>query len=206
MAVFAPTRPWPAAAVFRHRFMAPLLAELHASRGGKFVTLVNRTGASRAALRATLDAAITLGWARRNPGHGHPLRPEYLPTPSGLRLGPACAAALAALRALDLEETGLRRWSMPVLRVLDRGPARFAELRRALGPVTDRALATALKELAQAGLIEREVLGSYPPTTLYSCSAAAAPVRGALGLFPASQRPGAGGAATPKRPVVRPRR
>ena len=44
---------------------------------------------------------------------------------------------------------------------------RFSELRGALPGVSPRALTLALKALADAGMVERTVLASYPPRTVY---------------------------------------
>ena len=73
-------------ALFRRRWACPVIAELHRSDGAKFVTLVNRLGSNPAAMRTTLDDLLELGWIRRNPGYGHPMRPEYLLTAHGERI------------------------------------------------------------------------------------------------------------------------
>ena len=62
------------AALTKHRHAIPIMALLHRGQGAKFVTLVNRTGGSRAAVRQALDHLMSLGWVQRPPGHGHPLR------------------------------------------------------------------------------------------------------------------------------------
>jgi DNA-binding HxlR family transcriptional regulator len=101
----------------------------------------------------------------RNPGYGHPSRPEYVLTPAGRRAAPACAQLLAQLRRAGVEQVALRKWSLPILAVLT-AELRFGELRRAVG-ATPRALALALKELVAAGLVERRVHDGFPPSTTY---------------------------------------
>jgi DNA-binding HxlR family transcriptional regulator len=143
---------------------------LYQWRGAKFVTLVNRLGVSRPALRQTLDAAIQHGWVQHNTGHGHPLRPEYVlaaPPADAVDLGPPCERLMSHLGRLDVEAPALRKWSMPVLHAVGREPARFGAIRGRLGRITDRALTLALKDLIDAGLLERDVYDEYPPTTLY---------------------------------------
>jgi DNA-binding HxlR family transcriptional regulator len=152
--------------LLHRRWAVPVLGELHRGHGAKFVTLVKRLGASREAVRLTLADLIGHGWVRRNPGYGHPLRPEYVLTASGARIAPACARLIAALRRLRAEAIGLRKWSLPVLGLLRGGAARFGALRAGL-PITDRALAQALKGLEEAGLVERRVVDDYPPHPLY---------------------------------------
>ena len=144
-----------------------MLAEIHRSGGCKFVTLVNRLSISRDSLRRTLDSLITQGWVIRNPGHGHPMRPEYILTPSGYRLAPWCARVCAVLRVAGIEDLGLRKWSLPIVLTLRRGRKRFSELKSGLPGLTARSLTLALKQLHAAGLIERHVTGEFPPATYY---------------------------------------
>jgi DNA-binding HxlR family transcriptional regulator len=118
-------------------------------------------------LRPTLDRAITRDWVRRNPGYGHPLRPEYLPTELGSRLGRAARPLLVAVRRQGLEELAGRKWTMPVLLAVADGAARFSEIKAVLGSVTDRALAQALRELIAGGLVRRRVLDTHPPASRY---------------------------------------
>jgi DNA-binding HxlR family transcriptional regulator len=143
----------------------PIIAELQRSAGSRFVPLVNRLGLSRESLRQTLAALIADGLVMRNPGYGHPLRPEYLLTERGRRIAPACRELLDALTRLEFEDGGLKKWSIPVLLALAH-ERRFAELRDALS-ISPRALTLALKELADAGLVERRVHTGFPPSTSY---------------------------------------
>lgn len=155
------------AALFRHRWSVPILAELYRTDGSRFVVLVNRLGISPDSLRHTLKALIDAGWVRRNPGYGHPLRPEYVLTPSGTVLAPACTHLAKMLRTMEIEEIGLRKWSMPVVAGLRAGNERFSDLKSSLTGITARALTLALKDLQAAGLANRTVLNLYPPTTRY---------------------------------------
>jgi len=101
----------------------------------------------------------------RNPGYGHPLRPEYVLTRSGEAAARRCARLLDGVH----EDVLLRKWSLPVLAALDR-PARFSELRATLPGVTPRALALALKDLEAADLVERRIEDAYPPRAVYSAT------------------------------------
>lgn len=159
-------------ALFRRRWACPVLAELHRAEGAKFVTLVHRLGSNPGAMRQTLDELLALGWIERNPGYGHPLRPEYLLTPRGERLGPICALLDQAATILDVRDVAFRKWSMPVLYVVGEGPTRFKEIPLALGAVTDRAVSLALKDLAEAEMISRTVIGGSPPGSVYGATPA----------------------------------
>ena len=150
-------------ALFHHRWAAPILAELHRTAGSKFVTLVHHLGISRDSLRWTLQALVESGWIERNPGYGHPLRPEYILTEAGARLAPLCGELMNALRRADLQDVGLRKWSMPLIYALLRESRRFGELKKLLDGITARALALALTDLEAAGLIDRSA--AYRLTT-----------------------------------------
>jgi len=158
-----------------HRWAAAVLAELDRTRGSRFVTLTNRLGISHESLRRTLTALMDDGLVARNPGYGHPLRPEYVLTARGARVAPVCGDLLADLRELGVEETGLKKWSLPVVLALG-GPesCRFSALLGELPELTPRALALTLKDLATAGLVDRAVTDGYPPASAYSLTRAGA--------------------------------
>jgi DNA-binding HxlR family transcriptional regulator len=173
--------------LFHHRWSVPVLSELARTDGSRFVNLSRRLGIGRDSLRRTLAWLIEQGLAERNPGYGHPLRPEYLLTARGRALAPACTALMRALDDLDVEDVGLNKWSMPVVAALDgAGETRFGQLRGRLPAVSPRALTLALKALADAGLVERRVVDSFPPTTLYALAARARPISRPLRLMAAA--------------------
>src|SRR2546421_55408 len=80
--------------------------------------------------RQALDFLISQGWIMRNPGYGHPSRPEYVVTKTGAELAARCEYTLQALKDFSLEQVGLNRWTLPILFQLSKGPARFGELRK----------------------------------------------------------------------------
>lgn len=162
-------------ALFHHRWAAAVLAELERTSGSRFVTMTNRIGVGGESLRRTLASLIDAGLVARNPGYGHPLRPEYVLTPRGQRVAPICADLLAGLRELGVEATALKKWSLPVVLALG-GPGRrrFSELQERLREITARALALALKDLSAAGLVDRAVTDGYPPASVYSLEPAGA--------------------------------
>ena len=163
-------------ALFHHRWSAPVLAELLRQKGSRFAALAGGLGVGRESLRRTLDSLLELGLVARNPGYGHPLRPEYVLTRRGHAVAERCRRLLAATD----DDVVLRKWSLPVLAALVR-PARFSELRAALPGVTPRALALALKDLQAAGLIQRRVdEEAYPPAVVYAATRAARPLQRAL--------------------------
>lgn len=155
--------------LFGRRWAVPILAELARNKGCKFVTLHNRLEANPTAVRQSLEHLMELGWAMRNPGYGHPLRPEYVLTEQGERLAPACLTLDDAIARLQLQEVAFRRWALPALHVISwqEAPARFSGVAAGLGRVTDRALAMTLKDMQAHAIIDRRVRDTYPPTPDY---------------------------------------
>jgi DNA-binding HxlR family transcriptional regulator len=162
-------------ALTHHRSALSILGELNATGGSRFVPLLARVGASREALRQALDLLTELGLVVPNPGYGHPSRPEYILTERGGVVAPACAELVAELRRLDLEDVGLKKWTLPVLVALD-GERRFGEVAGAVG-ASPRALSLTLKDLVAAGLVERRVHAGYPPSTTYRVTRTGSNVR-----------------------------
>jgi DNA-binding HxlR family transcriptional regulator len=154
-------------AISRNRWAMPLLADLAAHRGGRFVQLLHRLSLSRDSLTRTLDAAKLSGWIIANPGHGHPLRPEYILTDEGARLAQAAGQILATQSRIGLSPIAMTRWSLPLVRAIDLGDQRFNALARTLSPATPRALSQSLRHLATARLIVRDLVDDYPPTSHY---------------------------------------
>jgi DNA-binding HxlR family transcriptional regulator len=151
----------------RHRWTVPLIAALAARNGGRFVELLHMLGLSRESLSRTLEGAIEAGWVVRNPGYGHPLRPEYMLTESGRAAAQLCKAIEGAQRKIALPPTSLTRWSLPVLHLVDHGEHRFRGLSRALPQSNPRALTQSLKSLIGYRLIDRQVIDAYPPVPEY---------------------------------------
>ena len=154
-------------ALFHNRWSVPILAELHRQRGSRFATIARTLGMNRESLRRTLAALIESGLVGRNPGYGHPLRPEYVLTSRGERIASWSLPLVERLRSGGLEDVALKKWSMPVVFALGGGPRRFSELREALEGISPRALTLALKDLEAAGLVDRRVTDDYPPATVY---------------------------------------
>lgn len=153
-------------ALCHHRWSLPVIAEISRTRGSRFAALSGRLGVAGESLRRTLAYLQGEGLIERNPGYGHPLRPEYLLTDAGRRVAPQAERLLSALG--KHEDVGLKKWSLPVLAELAE-PRRFSELRAAL-PASPRALALALRDLEEAGLVRRTVTDDRPPQTRYAAT------------------------------------
>ena len=152
--------------VTRFRYTLPVMALLHQLNGAKFLSLVRMLSASDRAIRQALDHLIDLDWVERNPGYGHPSRPEYILTSEGSRVAPDAAAIWSELSAWSNEEIAMERWPLVALDSVLGGNHRFAQISKDIG-ATPRAVALALQRLDAAGLVERKVIHAFPPTTLY---------------------------------------
>jgi DNA-binding HxlR family transcriptional regulator len=71
-------------------------------------------------------------------------------------------------RAADLLE---RRWLLSIVYAAHSGAVRFNEFRQVLGSIPPRTLAARLRELEQAGVLERTVVDARPPTVEYHLTA-----------------------------------
>lgn len=166
------------------RWLMPLLA-LAGERGGlRFAEAVRRLGLSRGIARSSLDALVEGGWLVRNPGHGHPLRPEYLLTGRGRERSRWCAQVMNARVQVGLAPETLTRWTLPLISELTPGEARFSGLKAALEPVSPRALSLTLKSAIGLGLIDRRLEESFPPKPLYALAARGQPLADALANCP----------------------
>lgn len=140
----------------------PILARLDQGVPGRQAPLIADLGASRGAFAASLDHLIQLGLVERNPGHGHPLRPEFRLTDRGRPV----AAMASRVLSLSPDPAGhalmRRRWTLPVLAVLPE-PSAFGDIRARLGHVTDRALSHGLRDLEAQDWLARRLRDDLRP-------------------------------------------
>lgn len=61
-----------------------------------------------------------------------------------------------------------QRWSPAILLALARGATRFTEILASVGGLSDRMLALRLRQLGDAGLVERSITPSTPVQVRYS--------------------------------------
>jgi DNA-binding HxlR family transcriptional regulator len=60
------------------------------------------------------------------------------------------------------------KWTLLVVRVLGRGPRRFNALRRDVGEISQKMLASTLRELEENGFVSRTVTPVSPPQVEYA--------------------------------------
>ena len=60
------------------------------------------------------------------------------------------------------------KWTLLVVRVLGRGPQRFNALRREVGEISQKVLASTLRDLEENGFVSRTVTPVTPPQVEYA--------------------------------------
>ena len=78
------------------------------------------------------------------------------------------------------------KWKPVIIWVLMKGPKRFGELHTIISGIALKVLSRQLKELAEEGIIHREVFPEVPPRVEYSLTekgTSLAPVMNALGKW-----------------------
>ena len=134
---------------------------------GRVSPLAAAAGCGRTSMSASVDHLISLGLLEKNPGYGHPLRPEYRLTSGSIYVA-EWALALSNLIKSDQDQALLRnKWSLPLISCLPK-EKRYSEIRRELIPITDRALSSCIARLTEESWIKRNVLINIsPPTVTY---------------------------------------
>jgi len=144
----------------------PILSNLHAGIAGRQAPLMVATGASRTAFAQSVEHLISIGLLERNPGYGHPLRPEFRLTAAGLSAA-AIAHKIQSIAPSQDHKFLRRSWTLPVLTSLRR-PIRFNEIKQNLPSITDRALSQSLQAMEAKTWVCRSVdESSRPPRSLY---------------------------------------
>jgi DNA-binding HxlR family transcriptional regulator len=147
-------------ALTAHRWNVPVLAHLGPIGAASFTDLREGLSVCRDSLVRTLGALERPGWVA-------PRRSEYALTRLGERVAPPSADLLRTARSRRLEDLVLRKWSLPVAAALEGWELGFAEVRAMLPGITPRALTLALKSLVEARLVDRRIVGGFPPASAY---------------------------------------
>jgi DNA-binding HxlR family transcriptional regulator len=150
-----------------NRWAIPVMALLSRQDGARFAVVARAFGLSHHSLTRCLAYLRECGWVIPNPGHGHPLRPEYLLSEAGRPVGALCERILESRERLGLSASDLPRWGLPLVAGLAPDWSRFGELQTRLAPVTPRALSQALQTMIGHDLVKRRLEDRFPPVALY---------------------------------------
>lgn len=133
-----------------------ILALLDQGVPGRQAPLLAATSASRTSFASSLEHVAKLGFLERNPGHGHPLRPEFRLTGRGIEAAKIASKIVNAVPDDDGFALLRRSWTVPVLALTDR-PQRFSVIKSDLVTITDRALSGTLHELEEREWLRRDI-------------------------------------------------
>jgi len=171
--------------LFHHRWSVPILFVLRDGDRSQ-AQLQQRLGASRDTLSQTLASLIETAAVQRVPAGA---RVRFALSPGGRVLAESTVPMVEAVRATGTLRVGLRKWPFVTLTAVGRGITHYNELREALPGITPRALSASLRDLIDAGLVERRPLPGPTPANIYVPAPAAAPLLGPLeGLCRAAAR------------------
>lgn len=159
------------------------LALLHEGVPARQAPMIAASGASRTTFVNSLQHLMELGLLERNPGHGHPLRPEFRLTPEGEALAPIAHRIDGMVEGDAAGAVLLRKsWTVPLLAVAAK-PRLFSDLKRDLLPITDRALSQSLRDLQSLSWIDRSVDDALrPPRPFYQAQNAGLEISRVIGL------------------------
>lgn len=133
-----------------------ILALLHRGVPGRQAPLLAATNASRTSFASSLEHLVALGLLERNPGHGHPLRPEFRLTRNGVEAAEIATRIVNAVPDDEAFALLRRSWTVPILALTDT-PQRFSAIRSGLVTITDRALSTSLQHLEAQEWLRRDI-------------------------------------------------
>ena len=133
----------------------PILAKLYGGVAGRQAPLLAATGAGRSAFGQSLAHLMELELLERNPGHGHPLRPEFCLTDTG-RVAAELAHQVYSQAEVADQDLLRKSWTLPVLTALH-STGQFSAIRRGLPRITDRALSQSLKLLEDRRWVQRGI-------------------------------------------------
>lgn len=133
-----------------------ILDLLHSGVPGRQAPLLAATSASRTSFTSSLEHLVQLGLLERNPGHGHPLRPEFRLTGRGVEAAETASRIVRAVPDEGAFALVRRSWTVPILALTDT-PQRFSAIKSDLVTITDRALSTSLHQLEAQDWLRRDI-------------------------------------------------
>lgn len=159
-----------------------ILALLHSGIPGRQAPLIAASNASRSSFASSLDHLVQLGLLERNPGHGHPLRPEFRLTPKGKAIAAIASKILAQVPNDNAFAVIRKNWTVPILAITG-SQMRFSVIRSELGSITDRALSKSLSALEERAWLARQIdLSQRIPFPTYQAVNAGMAINQAISL------------------------
>lgn len=120
-------------------------------------------GIWRETLRRAVEWLVDEDYVLRNPGYGHPLRPELLLTPWGESISGPCKILLDLQENADhMADVIGKKWTLPVLVAIHVSDGRYSRVASLVEGCSSRALSQALRRLEDSELIGRTILEMRP--------------------------------------------
>lgn len=152
------------------RWSIKALALINGGCTARVSPLADAAGCGRTAMADSINNLIALNLLERNPGYGHPLRPEFRLTQRGTRAAHWSEELIKQAAQPEDQAVIQGKWSLPVMSCLS-DHSRFNQLKDELAPITDRSLSLSLNQLQTANWIERRVIAEqYPPLVHYQAT------------------------------------
>ncbi len=151
---------------------------------GRTSPLAAAAGCGRTAMSGSVCHLVELGLLERNPGYGHPLRPELRLTADGEDIANWASTLIWIVKGRADRRLLRSKWSLPLISCLP-NETRYSELRRQLIPVSDRALSLCLGRLTEGRWISRQVsTDQSPPAVSYRLNETGSHVHRHLKVIP----------------------
>lgn len=160
-----------------------ILALMHKGVPGRQAPLLTASQASRTAFRTSLTHLVDLQLLERNPGHGHPLRPEFRLTVDGVQAAKIASNIIDAVPRPAETKILRKSWTVPILAVIE-SPRHFIEIKSDLPSITDRALSQSLSLLHEREWLQRDVdVSKRPPRPTYRATNIGVYISQAVNLY-----------------------
>ena len=153
--------------LFNYRWAIPIMAEIYRNIGVKFIYLHKKLLINKGVLSKTLQVLRDASYIQKNPGYGHPLRPEYIINKHAKIIAGKCRKIYETLVDAKLQHLLTSKWNLPVIMVMQDKSLRFSELKKEIYAITSRSLTKILKFLENEKILERTITSEYPPTSHY---------------------------------------
>ncbi|WP_457919917.1 winged helix-turn-helix transcriptional regulator [Candidatus Lokiarchaeum ossiferum] len=153
--------------LLHYRWAIPIIAEIFRNNGVKYIYLHKKLKINKSVLSKTLQVLEESNYIKKNPGYGHPLRPEYIINENAFFISEKCRNLYDSLIEMNMQHILATKWIVPILLVIQNKKLRFSEIKKELDNITSRSLTIALKKLENEEFLERTTTSAYPPTSHY---------------------------------------
>lgn len=153
--------------LLHYRWAIPIIAEIYRNSGVKYIFLHKKLNINKSVLSKTLQILGDHNFVQKNPGYGHPLRPEYVIHTNASVIAKKCQNLYDSLSDAQIKHILATKWMIPILLVIQDRKKRFSEIKKDIDAITSRSLTLVLKKLESEKILIRTIISEYPPTSYY---------------------------------------